>query len=64
MRKVLKRLRYRKKLNHVEYNLMVSKLKLQSKDSKYYYFMDITTNKGHKVLKNENGEQLDIIMDI
>ena len=64
MKKVLKRLRYRKKLSHIEYNLMASKLKLQSKDSKYYYFMDVATNEGYKMLKNENGEQLDIIDDI
>ncbi len=54
----------RKKVSHLDYNLMALKLELWFSDSKYYYFIDLENNKGYKVLKIENNDVLDILEDL
>ncbi len=64
MENLFYKLRYRKKLSHMSYSLMFSRLNFQFRDSKYYYFKDVSTNEKYKILRIEDGERLDIIMSL
>ena len=54
---------YRKKLSHLEFNLRSEKLELISSDKKYYYLKSVENRKGYRILRIENGEEIDIYIN-